>query len=100
MEVCSEKLPYVYEAPAGAFISDKYTFLEISDMPILEKVCICLYFGIFQMTPTAAAATAARRQFFHLARPHPIACRNEISRSGIPHFDYCLKQIYSMFNHI
>ena len=32
-------------APAGAFISAKLTFLEISDMPILEKVCISLYFG-------------------------------------------------------
>ena len=40
--VSSQKLSYVYEAPAGAFISDKLTFLEISDMPILEKVCISL----------------------------------------------------------
>ena len=51
-------------------------------MPILEKVYISLYLGIFQMTPTAAA-----RQFFQLARPHPIAHRDQISRSGIPHFD-------------
>ena len=36
-------------------------------MPILEKVCISLYLGIFQMTPTTAATV--RRQFFHLARP-------------------------------
>ena len=59
-----------YEAPAGAFISAKLTFLENSDMPILEKMCISLYLGIFQVTPTATAtATAtARRQFFHLAR--------------------------------
>ena len=42
-----------------ALISDKLTFLEISDMPILEKVCISSYLGIFQMTATATAATAA-----------------------------------------
>ena len=64
--VSSQKLAYVYEAPAGAFISAKLTFLEISDMPILEKVCIFLYLGIFQRTPTTATTT--RRQFFHLAR--------------------------------
>ena len=34
--VSFQKLSYVYEAPAGAFISDKLTFLEISDMPILD----------------------------------------------------------------
>ena len=28
-----------------AFISEKLTFLEISDMPILEKVCISLHLG-------------------------------------------------------
>ena len=48
--VSSQKLAYVYEAPAGAFISAKLTFLEISDMPILEKVCISLYLGIFHMS--------------------------------------------------
>ena len=41
--VSSQKLSYVYEAPAGAFISAKLIILEISDMPILEKVCISLY---------------------------------------------------------
>ena len=39
----------------------------------------------FQMTPTTT--TAARRQFFHLTNPHPIVRRDNISRSGIPHFD-------------
>ena len=63
--VSFQKLSFVYEAPAGAFISAKLTFLEISDRPILEKVCISSYLGIFQMTPTAATT---RRQFFHLAR--------------------------------
>ena len=49
--VSFQKLAYVYEAPAGAFISAKLTFLEISDMPILEKVCISLYVGFdFQLT--------------------------------------------------
>ena len=57
VEVSSEKLPYVYEAPAGAFTSAKLTFLEISDMPILENMCISLYFGIFGLTATAAAAS-------------------------------------------
>ena len=56
----------------GLFISYKLTFLEISDMPILEKMCISLYLGYFgsqfQLTPTAAATATARRQFFHLAR--------------------------------
>ena len=41
--VSSQKLSYVYEAPAGAFISAKLTFLGISDIPILEKVCISSY---------------------------------------------------------
>ena len=43
--VSSQKLSYVYEAPAGAFISAKLTFLGISDIPILEKVCISSYLG-------------------------------------------------------
>ena len=64
--VSSQKLSYVYEAPAGALISAKLTFLEISDMPIWEKVSIFLYLGIFQTTPTTATTT--RRRFFHLAR--------------------------------
>ena len=46
MAISSEKLPYVYEAPAGAFISDKLTFLEIPDMHIFEKMRISLYLGI------------------------------------------------------
>ena len=29
-----------------------------------------------------------RRQFFIWPNPHPIPCRSEISRSGIPRFDY------------
>ena len=61
--VSSQKPSYVYEAPAGAFISAKLTFLEFSDMPSLEKVCISSDLGILQMTPTATC-----RQFFHLAR--------------------------------
>ena len=37
-------------------------------MPILEKVCMSLYLGILQMTPTTATTTtAARRQLSHLA---------------------------------
>ena len=68
--VSFQKLAYVYEAPAGAFISGKLTFLEISDIPILEKLCISSYLGIFQMTPTATApATTARWQLSHLTRP-------------------------------
>ena len=61
--------PYLVKNKREWSISDKLKFLEISDMPILEKVCISLYLGIFQMTPTTATATATRRQFFHLARP-------------------------------
>ena len=37
MGVKYEKLPYVYEAPAGAFVSEKLTILEFWDMPSLEK---------------------------------------------------------------
>ena len=76
MEVCSEKLPYVYEAPAGAFISANLTFLEISDMPILEKT---------RHFPDDADGGADN--FSIWPDPHPIACRDQISRSGIPHFD-------------
>ena len=43
--VSPQKLSYVYEAPAGAFISAKLRFLGISDIPILEKVCISSYLG-------------------------------------------------------
>ena len=44
VEVRSEKVPYVYEAPAGAIIAEqKLTVLEFWDVPILDKcakVCI------------------------------------------------------------
>ena len=44
--VSSEKLPYVYEAPAGAFISEKLTFLKFWDMLILKKLHFCSYLVI------------------------------------------------------
>ena len=37
-------------------------------MSILEKVCISLYLGIFQMTAAATAATASQ-ELSHLAKP-------------------------------
>ena len=37
----SEKLLCVYEAPAGAFISGRWRFLEFRDMRILKKLQIC-----------------------------------------------------------
>ena len=41
--VSSQKLYYVNEAPAGAFISEKLTFLNFWDMLILKKLNFCSY---------------------------------------------------------
>ena len=43
----SEKLPYVRKSPAGAFFSDKLTFLDFWDMLNLRKLHFCSYLVIF-----------------------------------------------------
>ena len=69
MEVYSEKLPCVWKLPAGAFFSDKLTFLDFLDMPIFWKSVFSLDFVIFilKMVPQAKPLYPSEAKVFPAA---------------------------------